>query len=73
MSHKTSWVTTPKLKFSKFTDFDKQIVYIRVIDPVEPKSGVISELGILLHCHFGYFCQKKEKKSEKLVGQIFGQ
>ena len=47
--------------FKNVTDFDKQIVYIRVIDPVEPKSGVISELGILLHCHYGYFCQKFEK------------
>ena len=32
--------TTPKLKFSKFTDVDKQIVYIGAIDPAESKSGL---------------------------------
>ena len=32
--------TTPKLKCSKFADFDKQIVYIGVIDPAESKSYI---------------------------------
>ena len=45
--------TTPKLKFSAF---DKQIIYIRVIDHAE--SGLISELVPLLHCHFGSFLPK---------------
>ena len=48
--------TTQHLTFSKFTDFDKQIVYIGVIDLAEPKSGF--KLGLLLHCNFDYFCQK---------------
>ena len=65
--------TTPNLKFWKFADFDKQIVYIGVIDPAEFKSDIIFGLGLLLHCHFGYFCQNFEKRSEKLVGQIVGQ
>ena len=56
--------TTPNLKFQKFTDFDKQIVYIGVIDPPESKSGIIFELGPLLHCHFGYFCRRLEKNLE---------
>ena len=33
--------TTPKLKISKFPDFDKQIVYIEVYDLSESKSGLI--------------------------------
>ena len=53
--------TTQNLKFQKFTDFDKKIVYIGVIDPAESKSGIIFGLGLLLYCHFGYFCQKLEK------------
>ena len=32
--------TTPKFKFSKFTDFDKQIVYIGVIDTAESKPSL---------------------------------
>ena len=47
---------TPKLRFSNFTDFDIQIVYIGVNDP-----GFVFELSLLLHSHFGYFCQKHEK------------
>ena len=50
--------TTPKLKFSKLIDMVKQIVYIGVNDPYESKSGLIFELGLLLHCHFGTFCRK---------------
>ena len=45
-----------KLKISKFTDFDEIRVYIGVIDHAESKSGLIIELGLLLHYHFGYFC-----------------
>ena len=48
--------TAPKLKISKLTDFDKQMVYIEVIDHAECKSDLIFELGLLLHCHFGYSC-----------------
>ena len=62
-----------QIKFSEFTDLVKQIVYIGVIDPAESKYGLIFEIGILLHCHFGYFCQTLKKKSEKLVGQIGSQ
>ena len=53
--------TTPNLKFQKFTDYDKQIAYIGVIDPAESKSGIIFRPGLLLHLHFGYFCQNLEK------------
>ena len=63
--------TTPNLIFSKFTDFDKQKVYIGVIDLAEPKSGF--KLGLLLHCNFDYFCQKTCNNSEKLMGQIVRQ
>ena len=50
--------TTPKLKFSKLADIVKQIVYVGVIDPAESKFGLSFELGLLLPCHFGYFCRK---------------
>ena len=63
--------TTQNLTFSKFTDFDKHIVYIGVIDLAEPKSGF--KLGLLLHCNFDYFCQKTCNNSEKLMGQIVRQ
>ena len=66
--------TTPKVKFSKLKDFDQRIVCIGVIYPVgSVKSGLIIELGLLLHCHFGHFRQKPEKNSKTLVGQIVGQ
>ena len=51
--------TTQKLKISKLTDFDKQVVYIGVVDPAESKSGLM--LGKLLHCLFDHFCQELEK------------
>ena len=54
--------TTPKLKFSKSTDFDIQINYIGVIDHAESKSGLVFELGLLLHYDFGFFLSKIEKK-----------
>ena len=60
-----------KLKISKLTDFDKQVVYIGVVDPAESKSGLM--LGKLLHCLFDHFCQELEKNSKKLVGQIGSQ
>ena len=37
------------------------IVYIRVIDPVDFKSDLILGLGLLLHCHIGFFCRKSWK------------
>ena len=56
-------MTTPNSNFSKFTEFDKQKVYmyIGVIDPAESKSGLVFELGLLLHCHFDYFWSKLGK------------
>ena len=42
------------------------------IDHAESKSGLVFELGLLLHCDFGFFCQKL-KKQEKLVGHILSQ
>ena len=65
--------TTPNLKTSNFKDFDNQIVSKEVIDKVEHKSALIFELGLLLNCHFSHFCQKLEKNSQKLVGQIVSQ
>ena len=56
--------TTPKLKFSKLIDKVKQIVYIGVNDPAESKSGIIFGLGLLLHCHFGFFVANFEKYSK---------
>ena len=56
--------TIQQLKSSKFTDFDKQIVYLGVFD-TESKYGFIFELYLLFHCHFGCFCQKTEKKLRK--------
>ena len=53
--------TAQKLKVSRFTDFDKRRVYIGVIDPLESRHDLIFELHLLLHCHFGYSCQKLEK------------
>ena len=44
---------------AKFTDFDKYIVYSRVIDPAESKSGIIIGFGLLLH--LGYFCPKLKR------------
>ena len=50
--------TTQKLKISKFTAFDKPIVYIGAIAPTPTKS----ESGALLlschfDCHFDQFCK----------------
>ena len=50
--------TTPKLIFSEFTNSDKQIVCIKVIEPAEFRYGPIFELCLLLSCDFAYFCQK---------------
>ena len=47
----------------------KQTVYIGVIDPLESKSGLIFELGLLLPCHFSLFVVNSEN-SVKLVGGI---
>ena len=48
-----------------FTDFEKQIVYIGVIDPAEFRS--VFGQGLLLHCDFSIFVENL-KKSEKLLG-----
>ena len=49
-------------EFSNSLGFDKHIiVYIGVVDPAESKSGLIFELDLLLHCYFGYFCQRLER------------
>ena len=40
---------------------------------VQIQVQIIFGLGLLLHCHFNYFCRNFEKRSEKLVGQIVGQ
>ena len=55
--------TTPNLKFWKFANFDKQIVYIGVIDPPETESGIT----------FWLFLSKTWKNLKKLVGQIVSQ
>ena len=52
---------TPNLELSNFKDIVKQIVDIEVIDPAWSKSGLIFKLGLLIHCHFGYFCGKLGK------------
>ena len=39
--------TTQKLKISKLTDFDKQVVYIGVVDPAESKSEANSFIVFL--------------------------
>ena len=65
--------TILKFKSLNFSDFDKQIVYIGVIDPAESKSGLNYSLWLLPHCHFGFFCQKLGKNSQKLVDQIGSQ
>ena len=52
---------TPKLKFWKFTDFDKQIIEIGVIDPSE------SNYSRLLRRHFENFC-RKHKNIQKTSG-----
>ena len=41
-------------------------MYIGVIDPAESKSGLVFELGLLLHCHFDYFWSKLGKNPKKL-------
>ena len=53
--------TTPKLIFSEFTDSDKQIVCIGVIEPAEFRYGPIFELRLLLSCDFAYFVKRLEK------------
>ena len=41
--------------FSKLYNFDKQIGCLGVSEPVESKSGLLFEQGVLLDCHFGFF------------------
>ena len=65
--------TTPKLKSSKSTDFDKQIVYRGEIYSAESKSVLFLELGPLYHCDSGRFRQILEKNFKILVGQIISQ
>ena len=50
-------VDSSKIEIFKSADFEIQIVYIGVIDPVEFKSGMVFELGLLLDCDFGCFRQ----------------
>ena len=45
--------------FEKLTNIVKHIVYIGVIDHAEYNSGFF--LGLLIHCHLGYFCWKLEE------------
>lgn len=55
--------TTQKLKISKFTDFDKPIVYIGAIDATKSESG-----ALLLSCHFDQFCKNLIKIQKKTSG-----
>ena len=57
------WETTPKLRFSTFTDFDKRKVF-------DSTSGLIFELSLLLHCNCSSFRPRLEnlKNFHKLMG-----
>ena len=64
-------IKPPTSHKSRLKDFYKQ--QIGVFDPAESKSGLISELSILLLSHFAFFCQTLEKESNKPVGHIVSQ
>ena len=59
------WETTPKLRFSTFTDFDKRKVF-------DSTSGLIFELSLLLHCNCSSFRPRVEnlKNFHKLMGPM---
>ena len=52
-----------KIEPFKIYRFWERIVYIGVIDPAESKSGIPSELSLLIHSYFDYFCHKFQKTS----------
>ena len=56
--------TTPKSKFPKFTDSDKQIVYIGVTDPAEYESGRIFELETSSLSFWLFFVENLKKISK---------